>query len=95
MTGSGGEGCGGDGGGGGARGGHHRRARCDSRPDLSSGQDEWEEKRKKGGQINKEQWPRAEERSREWMEMTREGGGAQAGLFGLFSAVTPRTRQEG
>lgn len=37
---------GGDGGGGDAGGGHHPRARRDSCPDPSSGQDEWEEERR-------------------------------------------------
>lgn len=60
-------------GGGGGRGGgwgHYPRMCRDSCPDLSS---EWEEERKKGGQINRERWPRAEKRSGEWME-TKEGG---------------------
>lgn len=66
-------------------GGLHPRACRDS---LSSGQDEWEEKRKKGGQINKEQWPRAEERSREWMEMT---GGTGRPVWIVLSGDTEDT----
>lgn len=75
---------------------HHPRMCRDSCPDPSSGQDEWEEERKKGGQINREQWPCAEERSGEWMETKeRKKRKTLDGLFELFSAVTPRTRQEG
>lgn len=60
-------------------GGHYPRMCRDSCPDLSS---EWEEERKKGGQINRERWPRVEERSREWME--KKGGETLDGLLDCF-----------